>query len=442
MIYYFHHSGSHAYARRGGYMDLKDFTDLGNDIGRRVNDAINNMNFDQLNRDIRDKVDQAFYGGPAAGAGSMGGLGGINGKLYHGPEEDEPAAAAGRPAAGPSTAFEPYRQNTGVPSVETAGGIPVLRKVPGRISGVLMMVIGYGLAGGFGIAMIVLGILSATMSSVGSVPAGILGAVAGGFVPLFLAGLITAVLGTKRFGIASRFRKYLSFLGGRTYCAIKDLAQRSGKSVKFVCKDLQKMIDKNFFLEGHIDDQKTCFIGTDELYKQYVQARDSAAASAEAARNKSAQPPKAEDGKMDQVIAEGKAYLQSIREANDAIYNPDISQKLYRMESIVKKIFDYVRENPDQVGQLRKFMSYYMPTTEKLVNAYRELDEQTVQGENITKAKGEIARTLDTINEAYEKLYDSMYVDVAMDVSSDIAVLKTLFAQEGLAGDEINGGKK
>ena len=83
-----------------------------------------------------------------------------------------------------------------------------------------------------------------------------------------------------------------------------------------------------------------------------------------------------------------------------------------------------------------------MPTTEKLVNAYRELDEQTIQGENITKAKGEIARTLDTINEAYEKLYDSMYVDVAMDVSSDIAVLKTLFAQEGLAGDEINGGKK
>ena len=73
---------------------------------------------------------------------------------------------------------------------------------------------------------------------------------------------------------------------------------------------------------------------------------------------------------------------------------------------------------------MRRFMSYYMPTTEKLVNAYRELDEQTIQGENITKAKGEIARTLDTINEAYEKLYDSMYVDVAMDVSSDIAVLR------------------
>ena len=110
------------------------------------------------------------------------------------------------------------------------------------------------------------------------------------------------------------------------------------------------------------------------------------------------------------------------------------------MERIVTKIFAYVRQNPDQIDQLRKFMSYYMPTTEKLVNAYRQMDEQSIQGENIAKAKEEISQTLDTINEAYEKLYDSMYVDVAMDVSSDIAVLKTLFAQEGLTRDKMNGG--
>ena len=70
------------------------------------------------------------------------------------------------------------------------------------------------------------------------------------------------------------------------------------------------------------------------------------------------------------------------------------------------------------------------------------MDEQSIQGENIAKAKEEISQTLDTINEAYEKLYDSMYVDVAMDVSSDIAVLKTLFAQEGLTRDKMNGGKE
>jgi hypothetical protein len=34
-----------------------------------------------------------------------------------------------------------------------------------------------------------------------------------------------------------------------------------------------------------------------------------------------------------------------------------------------------------------------------------------------------------------------MHVNIAMDVSSDISVLKTMFAQEGLSKDELGGTK-
>mgnify|MGYP000339685200 FL=1 len=138
------------------------------------------------------------------------------------------------------------------------------------------------------------------------------------------------------------------------------------------------------------------------------------------------------------IIAEGKRYMTRIREANDAIPDTEISNKLYRMELIVGKIFDYVAKHPEQIGQLRRFMDYYMPTTDKLVNAYKDFDMQPIQGENIKKAKTEIAATLDTINEAYEKLYDSMYAEAVMDVSSDIVVLQTLLAQEGLTGSAFD----
>ena len=67
-------------------------------------------------------------------------------------------------------------------------------------------------------------------------------------------------------------------------------------------------------------------------------------------------------------------------------------------------------------------MDYYMPTTLKLVNAYKEFDAQPIQGENITTAKEEILKTLDTINYAFEKLLDSLFRDAAMDVSTDISV--------------------
>lgn len=426
-------------------MDLKDFTDLGNDIGRRVNDAVYNRNFDQLNRDIRRKVEQAFGGG----SGAEGKFDRLNGKLYHGEDPDPPWTRQAQEDYRGTDNFHLYKGPDS--QMQPVAGVPVAPKLQGKVSGIIMMITGYTLAGTFGFVAFLMGLLGATMTTVGDVPASLMSAIAGGMLPPFLAGVILAVIGTKRYGLASRFKKYLTAMQGNSFCAIQDLAGRTGKSRRLVTKDLQNMIQKGYFLEGHIDDQKTCFIGTDEMYEQYIQARDSAARSAGASmqerqgQSKQDGPVQGEspaDAQLRQIIGEGKSYIETIRDANDAIYDPVISEKLYRMERIVTKIFAYVRQNPDQIDQLRKFMSYYMPTTEKLVNAYRQMDEQSIQGENIAKAKEEISQTLDTINEAYEKLYDSMYVDVAMDVSSDIAVLKTLFAQEGLTKDKMNGGKE
>ena len=58
-----------------------------------------------------------------------------------------------------------------------------------------------------------------------------------------------------------------------------------------------------------------------------------------------------------------------------------------------------------------------------------------MDGENIRASKAEIEATLDTLNVAFEKLLDSLFQDTAWDVSSDISVLNTMLAQEGLTED-------
>ena len=83
-------------------------------------------------------------------------------------------------------------------------------------------------------------------------------------------------------------------------------------------------------------------------------------------------------------------------------------------------------------------MSYYLPTTLKLVQAYCEFDQQSVAGENVAAAKKEIEDTLDTINTAFANLLDSLFEDAVMDVSTDISVLETMLKQEGLTGSDFN----
>ena len=96
-----------------------------------------------------------------------------------------------------------------------------------------------------------------------------------------------------------------------------------------------------------------------------------------------------------------------------------------------------LEQNPDSVNDMRRMMDYYLPTTMKLLEAYEELDAQPVQGENIISSKKEIEDTIDTLNIAFEKLLDSLFQDTAWDVSSDISVLHTMLAQEGLTEDGL-----
>ena len=96
-----------------------------------------------------------------------------------------------------------------------------------------------------------------------------------------------------------------------------------------------------------------------------------------------------------------------------------------------------LEQNPDSVNDMRRMMDYYLPTTMKLLEAYEELDVQPVQGENIISSKKEIEDTIDTLNIAFEKLLDSLFQDTAWDVSSDISVLHTMLAQEGLTEDGL-----
>ena len=132
------------------------------------------------------------------------------------------------------------------------------------------------------------------------------------------------------------------------------------------------------------------------------------------------------------LIEEGQRYVAHIRSCNDAIPGEEISQKLDKMEQLVQRIFDEVKEHPEVAPDLHKMMEYYLPTTAKLLDAYRELDEQPIAGDNVSKTKKEIEDAVDSLNVAFEKLLDSLFEDRAWDISSDISVLNTMLAQEGL----------
>lgn len=148
------------------------------------------------------------------------------------------------------------------------------------------------------------------------------------------------------------------------------------------------------------------------------------------------------DDETQKILEEGYAFIGHIHQKNDEIPGEEISAKLDRLEKNVRSIFDQVRQNPDSAPDLHKLMSYYLPTTQKLVDTYAALDAQHVKGSNIDSAKREIEDSLDTINDAYEKLFDSFFRQTAWDVGSDVSVMKAMLQQDGLTDDEFQKMRK
>lgn len=311
----------------------------------------------------------------------------------------------------------------------------------------------------FGILRIVGGSILSFLSFVGGATAGLVGlSIGSGFfsvpVGIALGGCAVGVWllsgGIRAVNRMGRFKAYRRALGEKTHCTLERLARSVGKSKRFVRREVERMIHQGLFLEGHLDREETMLITSDETYRNFEESRllmlerQKREAEEKARKEVAARKavPVSRNDQVQSVLDRGNAFIREIRRCNDAIPGEEISGKIDRMETIVRKIFQRAEEHPEVVPELKKLMDYYLPMTVKLLNAYADMDAQPIAGETIQTSKQEIEETLDTLNLAFEKLLDTMFKNTAMDISSDITVLQTLLAQEGLTEDDLMKMKK
>ncbi|CEO35480.1 5-bromo-4-chloroindolyl phosphate hydrolysis protein [[Clostridium] sordellii] len=234
-----------------------------------------------------------------------------------------------------------------------------------------------------------------------------------------------------------RFKKYVRFIDDNNYFLINDLAKFAREKESFVVKDLSKMIDLGMFLEGHIDEEKTYFMLNDEVYNDYLNLKNQQIAKEIDNEKLNEEIENLEKDEIESTIKIGRNYIEQIKNIKNELYKEEIAVKLDKLGNISNQILVQVEKNPNKIQEVNKFINHYLPITIKLINSYKDINNQSVQGENIENAKIEIEKSIDLINSAFENLLDDLFEDVVLDISTDISVLKTLFKQEGLTEDDF-----
>lgn len=384
--------------------NLQELIHAGNDILKSVTDAVDQNNYSALASNI--------------------------GNIVKSVDITSPPKLQGRSASFVNVKYTPPMKAVEKPNY-------FLMKKPSRQTGIPQMVIS-------GTLGVITGIAAISEIVAGS----IIAAVAAGIA--FTASGIIFLKNNQKNNLVNRFYQYGDNVGSEEYFSIRQLAGAVMRTDKEIIKDLKAMIKQGFLPRARIDTENTTCMLTDNAYNLYldsVKAREERVRHEEDIKKLEAKENKKKKHNDDnenlpanvrEILDEGSEYISYIRYVNDIIPDTEeMSNKLYRLENIMNRIFSQVKKQPETADELQKLMNYYLPTTKKLLGAYIELDKQPAVGDNITRTKLEIDSAMDTINEAYENLLNSLFQDMAWDISSDISVMKTMLAQDGLTDNKI-----
>ncbi|WP_195947947.1 5-bromo-4-chloroindolyl phosphate hydrolysis family protein [Paraclostridium bifermentans] len=380
-------------------MSKKDFSDLEDQIMSTVSNALKAIDFANLKKDITDKTEDTLNQFKSKFNGYSEKYMNLNKK----PKNDISTYISKKPA--------------------------------GSVSGIIYMLFGVSgiLVFGFSVftTLILKMLFSGGIISIGS---NIILGVGFLFFAVSLGLLSRGITLRKR---VKRFKTYVRFINNNSYFLINDLAKFTKEKDSFVVKELSKMIDTGMFLEGHIDEEKTYFMLNDEVYNDYLNLKNQQIAKESNNEKLNEEIYDSEKEKIESTIKIGRSYIEQIKNIRSDLYKEEIAVKLDKLGNIATQILSQVEKNPNKIQEVNKFINHYLPITIKLINSYKDINNQSVKGENIENAKNEIEKSIDLINSAFENLLDDLFEDVVLDVSTDISVLKTLFKQEGLVEDDF-----
>ena len=134
-------------------------------------------------------------------------------------------------------------------------------------------------------------------------------------------------------------------------------------------------------------------------------------------------PKKTEEQKasdeINNIIKSGRKNLMGLRRMSMEIKHARARTLSTEICVTIERIFRTLKEKPDQISSLRPFFNYYLPTLEKILIKYKEIESSGVPTEEITQST---ITCLEDIKMAMEKQYNNLFEnDILRMMPFDIA---------------------
>lgn len=137
-------------------------------------------------------------------------------------------------------------------------------------------------------------------------------------------------------------------------------------------------------------------------------------------------------------LAQGERSAVELRRLRDAVQNPAVRARTERLEETARKILAQLVLHPEKQTEVRQFLDYYLPTSVKVLDAYRRME--TASGSELQALRGRIEAMQEGLCAAFDRQLDALLRDEVLDISADVTVMEQMLRQEGFGGSGMTLG--
>ncbi len=137
-------------------------------------------------------------------------------------------------------------------------------------------------------------------------------------------------------------------------------------------------------------------------------------------------------GEFKRIITDGREQIKRIEDVGLKIMKHDVRVNILEICTTATDIFDDFVKDPKDIKEARRFILYYLDTTERIVTKYYQLSNAPYLSEDAKKTLKNVEQTLDMIKDTFRKQLKKLTENDVLDLDAEVKVLQNTIKQEGI----------
>ena len=144
------------------------------------------------------------------------------------------------------------------------------------------------------------------------------------------------------------------------------------------------------------------------------------------------------DDYADEQLGIAFGHLDRMGLLRSMIGNKVFRKQIESLESDSHQIIEFIKKYPDKSSKISQFFLYYLPTTLKLIEDYKELETRGQIGSNHIEGLKRMEEFMGELVVAYHQVLDELCEDKVMETAIDIEVMKKMLQQDNYLDDNLS----